>query len=140
MKITFHASTISIEMTGNKSDSYGNSKLMSFGLENQVLTVTKIKKIIKLNAFGLTLGTYNSSEELYKFLMRSKNTMSSIFENLQSIKRERYNLQELIEKAKEVKNIPNGPSAVKLPRVEKQQRLISPIKPLGRPTGHFGTS
>ena len=89
MKITFHASTISIEMTGNKSDSYGNSKLMSFGLENQVLTVTKIKKIIKLNAFGLTLGTYNSSEELYKFLMRSKNTMSSIFENLQSIKRER---------------------------------------------------
>lgn len=34
MKITFHASAISIEMTGNKSDLYGNSKLMNFGLEN----------------------------------------------------------------------------------------------------------
>lgn len=34
MKIIFHISTISIEMTGNKSDSYGNTKLMSFGLED----------------------------------------------------------------------------------------------------------
>jgi len=32
--INFHIDKVAIEMTSNKSDYYGNSKLMSFGFEN----------------------------------------------------------------------------------------------------------
>jgi len=32
--VNFHIDTVAIEMTGNKSDLYGNSKLMSFGFAN----------------------------------------------------------------------------------------------------------
>ena len=57
-------------------------------------------------------------------------------------------LQQVIEKTKEVKNIADGPSVVKstmMPASKPaKKRLISPtsIKPGGsmRPTGHFGGS
>ena len=39
--IKFNVDTVSIEMTGNKSDTYGNSKLMSFGFEKQGFSVSK---------------------------------------------------------------------------------------------------
>jgi hypothetical protein len=29
-----------------------------------------------MNAFGITLATYNKLEEVYKFVMRTKNTIS----------------------------------------------------------------
>ena len=32
--VNFKVQKVSIEMTGNKSDAYGNSELMSFGFEN----------------------------------------------------------------------------------------------------------
>jgi hypothetical protein len=32
--ITFHVDFLSLELTGNKGDVFGNSKLMSFGFEN----------------------------------------------------------------------------------------------------------
>jgi hypothetical protein len=35
-----------------------------------------------MNMFGVTLGTYNKFEELYKFLMRTKNTMTHVKDNL----------------------------------------------------------
>jgi hypothetical protein len=34
--------------------------------------------------FGLTLGTYNRFEELYKFGMRTKNTMMNVKELVES--------------------------------------------------------
>jgi len=32
--------------------------------------------------FGVTLGSYNRFEELYKFAMRTKNTMTNVKDNL----------------------------------------------------------
>ena len=63
-------------MTGNKTDTYGNSELMSFGFENQGCKINKQDVQISMNMFGITLGTYNRLEELYKFMMRSMNTMT----------------------------------------------------------------
>lgn len=59
-------------MTGNKNDLYGNSKLMSFGVEDQGFTIQKTGKELTVNMFGITLGSYNKFEELYKFGMRTK--------------------------------------------------------------------
>ena len=39
-------------------------------------------QVITMNMFGVTLGTYNRFEELYKFLMRTKNTVTNVTENL----------------------------------------------------------
>ena len=33
--INFHIDCLSLELTGNKGDAFGNSKLMSFGFVNQ---------------------------------------------------------------------------------------------------------
>jgi hypothetical protein len=37
---------------------------------------------MKINMFGVTLGSYNQFEELYKFGMRTKNTVTSIKDNI----------------------------------------------------------
>jgi len=71
-------------MTGNKSDNFGNSKLMSMGFENQGFTLKKEGQAIKVNMFGVTLGTYNKFDELYKFIMRTKNTMTEVKNQLAS--------------------------------------------------------
>ena len=76
--VNFCVDTVAIEMTGNKSDNFGNSKLMSLGFENQGFSIEKENKVIRVNMFGLTLGTYNKFEELYKFIMRTKNTMTRV--------------------------------------------------------------
>lgn len=34
--------------------------------------------------FGVTLGTYNRFEELYKFIMRTSNTITSVKETIES--------------------------------------------------------
>jgi hypothetical protein len=77
-QFNFNVEYVSIEMTGNKSDYYGNSKLMSFGCEKQGFSIIKHNKAIKINMFGLTLGSYNRFEEVYKFIMRTKNTMLKV--------------------------------------------------------------
>ena len=71
-------------MTGNKSDYYGNSKLMSFGCEKQGFSVIKHNKAIKINMFGVTLGSYNRFEEVYKFIMRTKNTVMKVKDTMTS--------------------------------------------------------
>ena len=75
---TFAIDKVSIEMTGNKSDNFGNTKLMSFGFEKQNLSITKEAENIRFNIFGMTLGSYNKFEELYKFIMRTKNTLTGV--------------------------------------------------------------
>ena len=55
---------------------------MSFGFENQGVKINKQDQVISMNMFGVTLGTYNKFEELYKFLMRTKNTVTSVADNL----------------------------------------------------------
>lgn len=37
---------------------------------------------MKLNMFGLTIGTYERFEDLYKFMMRTKYTMQSVQERV----------------------------------------------------------
>ena len=44
----------------------------------------KQDKVIKLNMFGLTIGTYDKFEELYKFMMRTKYTVMSVQERVQA--------------------------------------------------------
>ena len=41
LELNFGIDTVSIEMTGNKSDQLGNSKLMSFGFAKQGLSISK---------------------------------------------------------------------------------------------------
>lgn len=84
LKVGFHVDTLSVEMTGNKSDFYGNSKLVSLGFENQGFVIQKVKNDIKTNFFGVTLGCHNRFEEVYKFIMRTKNTVTEVGEKLQS--------------------------------------------------------
>lgn len=74
-RMNFHVDVLSFELTGNKQDKYGNQKLISVGFENQSFQLLKQDKVIKLNMFGLTLGTYDKFEELYKFMMRTKYTV-----------------------------------------------------------------
>ena len=65
-------------MTGNKSDIYGNSKLVSVGFEDQGFSITKDGENIRMNFFGVTVGCYNRFEELYKFAMRTQNTVTQV--------------------------------------------------------------
>lgn len=103
--VNFHIDCLSLELTGNKGDAFGNSKLMSFGFENQGFQINKENKVIKLNMFGLTLGTYNRFEELYKFGFRTKNTIMSVKEMVESqIKDDKY-IQELKSSIEQVKFI-----------------------------------
>lgn len=83
-RINFHIENLSFELTGNKTDAQGNQKLISLGFENQNIQITKQEKIIKINMFGLTIGTYDKFEELYKFLMRTKYTVVSAQERVTS--------------------------------------------------------
>lgn len=102
----FNLECISIEMTGNKSDFYGNSKLMSFGFEKQHFSISKDGKVIKLNAFGITLGIFNQFEELYKFAIRTNSTMISVGERIKSqINDEEYfqELKKAMDNAKSLK-------------------------------------
>ena len=39
-RINFHIDVLSFELTGNKSDLKGNKKLMSFGFEDQAISVS----------------------------------------------------------------------------------------------------
>jgi predicted ATP-binding protein involved in virulence len=55
--------------------------------------------------FGVTLGSYNKFEELYKFIMRTKNTMLKVKDTMASqIKDEAYvqNLKKAIDTAKNI--------------------------------------
>ena len=81
-KVNFNLEKISIEITGNKSDHIGNSKLVSFGLQKQQFSINKEGADLNLNMFGVTLGSYNKFEEIYKIAMRTKNTMTHIGENV----------------------------------------------------------
>jgi len=74
--INFHIDKVCVEMTGNKSDKDGNSKLTSFGFENQGFKISKEDKEITMNMFGITFGSYNKLEEVYKFVNRTKNTVT----------------------------------------------------------------
>ena len=80
--VTFNVKSVAIELTGNKTDLQGNSKLLSFGFANQGVTIKKRKNFIEVNAFGVTFGVYNSFEEVYKFIMRSKNTIQATLEHV----------------------------------------------------------
>ena len=40
-RVNFHIDVLSFELTGNKSDIKGNKKLMSFGFEDQHISVSK---------------------------------------------------------------------------------------------------
>ena len=51
--------------------------------------------MIEVNAFGVTLGVYNSLEELYKFAIQSKNTVTRALEHVQSTLNDDEYLEEL---------------------------------------------
>lgn len=78
---------------------------MSFGCEKQGFSVIKHNQAIKINMFGVTLGSYNKFEEVYKFIMRTKNTVVKVSDTMTSqIKDEDYmrNLKMAIDQAKGV--------------------------------------
>ena len=76
-QLTFLINQISIEITGNRStDKYGNKKLMNFGCEEQKYKMTKTGDEISINICGWNIGTHDKFKELFKFVMRSKNTFT----------------------------------------------------------------
>ena len=56
-----------IELTANKAGPNMFRKLLSFGFENNGFNIKKIGPKIEINAFGVTLGVYDSFEEIYLF-------------------------------------------------------------------------
>lgn len=107
IKMRFQVVKLAIDLTGNKSDFYGNSKLMSFGVEDQGFTIQKTGQKLTLNLFGVTVGSYNKFEELYKFGMRTKNTMQKVTEELAGVvSQEQYilDMRNAIEEAKGLKD------------------------------------
>lgn len=103
----FRLEKVAIDMTGNKRDVAGNSRLMSFGVESQGFSVEKAEQQILINMFGLTLGSYNKFEELYKFGMRTNNTIKRATEELAgAISQEQYvlDMRNAIEEAKTARN------------------------------------
>jgi hypothetical protein len=71
-------------MTGNKSDPFGNTKLVSVGFEGQSIKLRKEGLAITANLFGVTVGSFNKLEELIKFGMRMQTTMGTVGERLKS--------------------------------------------------------
>jgi hypothetical protein len=58
---------------------------------------------ITVNMFGLTLGSYNKLEEVYKFVFQTKNTMTKLSEGIAtSLMKETY-IEELKQKVEEAK-------------------------------------
>ena len=55
--------------------------------------------------FGVTLGTYNKFEELYKFLMRTKNTFTSVGDNIKNQMNEETYIKELQMRVEEAKGM-----------------------------------
>ena len=107
IKLKFQVVKLAIDLTGNKADFYGNSKLMSFGVEDQGFTIEKAGQKLTVNLFGVTIGSYNKFEELYKFGMRTKNTMQKVTEELAGVvSQEQYilDMRTAIEEAKGLKD------------------------------------
>lgn len=107
-QIGFTLNNISIEVTASKTDSIGNSKLLSFGFANQILKITKHRQELNLNMFGVTLGAYNSFEQIYMFLMRTKNTALKVVENVKStLQQEEYvqNMKQVVEDLKGLQQV-----------------------------------
>ena len=92
-------------MTGSKTDSIGNSKLVSFGFANQSFNICKIKNEIRINMFGVTLGTYTTFEQIYNFLMRTKNTAMKVLENVKDTVDQEAYVQHMKQAVDDIKSI-----------------------------------
>lgn len=51
---------------------------MNFGCEQQRYKMTKTGDEINVNVCGWNIGTHDKFKELFKFLMRSKNTITQM--------------------------------------------------------------
>lgn len=106
--IKFALQEVAIEMVGSKTDTFGNTKLTSCGVAKQSFLIQKEGPTIALNMFGVTLGTYNSFEEIYKFLIKTKNTGAKVAARVKKQLDEEEHIQamkEALEKAKANPNI-----------------------------------
>jgi hypothetical protein len=72
-QIEFLLKKISIGITGDKDDILvGNQTLLEFGLENQLIRLSKEDFICKGSVFGFTFKTYNCFELLLMFAQKLK--------------------------------------------------------------------
>lgn len=86
---------------------------MSFGFAKQGLSISKSGQVFKVNAFGMTIGTFTKVEELYKFILTTKTTVLAVSENISTqIKNEDY-IQTLKEAVDQAKNFDNRSEAAK---------------------------
>lgn len=108
-------------MTGSKLDSYGNSKLISFGFKDQGLKLVKDGQRIEVNVFGVTLGIYNSIEELYKFGIQSKNTVQRALEHVQSTLKDDEYIEELKQAIEDSRGMKGVHSANMKPQMEESK-------------------
>ena len=84
---------------------------MSFGFAKQGLSISKSGQVFKLNAFGMTLGTFTKIEELYKFILRTKTTVMNVSESITTqIKNEDYmkRLKDAVDEARGFDNRSEG--------------------------------
>lgn len=122
-RLQFHIKSVKVELTGNKSDAYGNSKLLSFGFQEQGFTVKKHRDQIEVNVLGVTLGVYNTFEEVYKFAMRSQNTMLQVKDHVESSLKDDEYVQELkaaVEASRSVNNSSQHINMDSSPLMDKQ--------------------
>lgn len=104
----FQIDNVAVEMTGSKcNDTFGNKKLMNFGCEDQKYSVKKKGENINIKVCGWTIGAHDSLQELYKFLIKSKDMVhktSSVI--IQEMSEEAY-MKQLMEEVERCKNKTN---------------------------------
>ena len=91
-------------MTGSKcNDTFGNKKLMNFGCEDQKYGVNKKGESINFKVCGWTIGCHEKIEDLYKFLVRTKDMAAKTRSTLiNEISEETY-IKQLIEEVERCK-------------------------------------
>jgi len=101
----FQIDNVAIEMTGSKcNDSFGNKKLMNFGCEDQKYSVKKKGENINIKVCGWTIGAHNNLQELYKFLLKSKEMVSQTGDTIMNEMSEEAYVKQLIEEVERCKN------------------------------------
>ena len=68
LELMFFLCNVQISITGNKTDpNTSNQAMFDFGISNQKISLRKQKHRFLLNAFGVTISTYQPFLQIFKF-------------------------------------------------------------------------
>jgi len=81
--LTVMLNNIQISVTGNKEEKVtSNQCILDFGIVNQKITVRKQKNQFNINAFGVTINSYQPLLHIFKFALSTKESAEVHLHNL----------------------------------------------------------